>query len=70
MAQVDFSARLVLVQAAIEALLRGGMSSYKIEGQEVTKLDLDWLSREESRLVARINRAERRGGAFRAAVPR
>lgn len=70
MTQIDYAARLALVQAAIEGLLRGGAQSYRIEGQEVTKLDLDWLSREESRLVAKVNRQSRRGGAFRQAVPR
>jgi hypothetical protein len=70
MVTVDYMARLELVQAAISGLLAGGMASYKIDGQEVTKLDLDWLSREESRLVAKINRAARAGGTFRQAVPR
>ena len=66
---IDYEARLALVQAAINALLRGGMQSYEIEGQKVTNLDLGALSAEESRLVARISRS-RRGGAFRQAVPR
>lgn len=70
MVTIDYAARLALVQAAINGLLRGGMQSYRIEGQEVTKLDLDWLNREEARLVAKINRASRTGGAFRQAVPR
>ena len=70
MTQIDYSARLALVQAAIEALLRGKMQSYRIDGQEVTKLDLDMLTREESRLVAKMNRQNRRGGAFRQAVPK
>jgi hypothetical protein len=67
---IDYSARLALVQAAITAILSGGMQSYAIDGQQVTKLDLDWLSKEESRLVAKIARASRSSGAFRAAVPR
>jgi len=70
MATVDYAARLALVQAAISAVLTGGMASYEIEGQKVTKLDLGWLSKEESRLVSMINRANRTGGAFRQAVPR
>lgn len=70
MATVDYAARLTLVQAAISAILTGGMASYEIEGQKVTKLDLGWLSKEESRLVAKVNRADRVGGAFRQAVPR
>lgn len=70
MTSIDYAARLALVQAAIEALLRGGAQSYRIEGQEVTKLDLDWLSKEESRLSAKVARQARRGGAFRQAVPR
>ncbi len=67
---IDYAARLALVQAAITAILSGGMQSYAIDGQQVTKLDLDWLSREEAKLVAKIGRANRLGGAFRAAVPK
>ncbi len=70
MATIDYSARLALVQAAIAALLTGGVKSYAIEGQQVTKLDLERLTAEEGRLVAKVNRASRRGGAFRQAVPR
>jgi len=70
MTAIDYSARLALVQATIAALLSGGMQSYEIEGQKVTHLDLGWLSREEERLVAKINRGNRRGGAFRQASPR
>jgi hypothetical protein len=70
MATIDYQARLDKVQAAITSLLDGGMQQYTIDGQSVTKLDLDWLSREEARLVARISRQNRRTGAFRNAVPR
>lgn len=70
MVTIDYTARLDLVQGAINALLAGRMASYEIDGQKVTKLDLGWLSAEESRLVAKINRAARTGGAFRQAVPR
>jgi len=70
MATVDYAARLALVQAAITALLSGGIKSYAIEGQQVTKLDLDALTKEESRLAAKVNRAAGTGGGFRAAVPR
>lgn len=71
MATVDYEARLARVQAAIEAILDGKVQSYDLaDGHSVTKLDLDWLSREEARLVSLINRATRRGGAFRRAEPR
>lgn len=70
MATIDYEARLALVQAAITALLTDKIVSYTIDGQTVTRVDLDWLSREESRLVSKINRQSRRGGAFRQAVPR
>ena len=70
MAAIDYEARLALVQAAITALLTDRIESYTIDGQTVTRLDLDWLGKEEARLVARINRLARRGGAFRQAVPR
>jgi len=68
---IDYAARLALVQAAITALLSGGMQSYEIEGQKVTKLDLPTLTAEESRLVAKIRRQSAGGrGAFRTVVPR
>ncbi len=68
---IDYAARLALVQAAINALLSGGMQSYEIEGQKVTKLDLDSLTKEEARLVAKLKRQQAGGrGAFRAVVPR
>lgn len=70
MVTIDYTARLALVQGAINALLSGGMASYEIEGQKVTKLDLAKLTAEEQRLVGQINRAARSGGAFRQAVPR
>lgn len=71
MATINYEARLTKVQAAIEALLDGKVQSYELaDGHKVTKLDLDWLSREEARLVAKINRAARRGGAFRRIEPR
>lgn len=66
---IDYAARLALVQAAIQGLLTGGMQSYEIEGQKVTKLDLGWLSKEEARLEGKLRRQQGRGG-FRAAVPR
>ena len=70
MTTIDYQTRITQVQAAISALLQGGAQSYSIDGQSVTKLDLDWLSKEESRLVAKINRLNRRGGAFHRAAPR
>lgn len=66
---IDYSARLALVQAAIEALLSGGMQSYEIEGQKVTSLDLAMLQAEERRLIAQVKRKSGRGG-FHRAVPR
>lgn len=66
---IDYSARLALVQAAITGLLSGGMQSYEIEGQQVTKLDLAKLTAEESRLMAKLRRQQGRG-SFHAAVPR
>ncbi|OAO02705.1 hypothetical protein [Roseovarius indicus] len=71
MVTVNYEARLASVQAAIEAILSGKVQSYELaDGHSVTKLDLDWLTKEEDRLVARINRASRRGGAFRMAQPK
>lgn len=71
MATINYEARLAKVQAAIDALLDGKVQSYELaDGHKVTKLDLEWLSREEERLVARVNRLARRGGAFRRIEPR
>lgn len=66
---IDYETRLAQVQAAIAALLSGGVASYTIEGMSVTKLDLAALTREEARLIALIAR-RRRGGAFRRVAPR
>ncbi|MBP9047902.1 MAG: hypothetical protein KBF85_06475 [Tabrizicola sp.] len=67
---IDYAARLALVQAAITGLLSGGMQSYEIEGQKVTKLDLLALGAEEGRLVAKLRRQSAAGsGTFRRAVP-
>ena len=66
---IDYQARLTKVQAAIDAILTGGVSEYEIDGLKVTRLDLDSLQAEEQRLVARINRVNRRGGAFTRVVP-
>ena len=68
MTTVDYSARLTLVQAAITAILTGGVKSYDVEGQQVTKLDLPDLLQQERELIGQINR-QRRGGAFRTVNP-
>lgn len=68
MSDIDYAARLALVQAAITALLTGKMKSYEIEGQQVTYLDLAALQAEESRLIALSARASGRRGAFRRGV--
>lgn len=70
MTGIDYAARLALVSAAIDALLRGGVQSYDIDDQKVTKLDLPTLQKEERRLARLVNRAARRGGAFGQAVPK
>jgi hypothetical protein len=64
MSIIDYAARLELIQAAITALLTGGYQSYEIEGQRVTKLDLDSLVAEERRLGGLVKR-QQRGSAFR-----
>lgn len=64
------TARLALVQAAINAILQENMQSYDLDGQKITRLDLGWLSREENLLETRIARASRRRGAFSVASPR
>jgi len=69
MPTIDYEARLEKVQAAISAILSGGVQSYTLDGRSLTKLDLGWLSQEEERLIGKISRASRRGGAFRRADP-
>lgn len=56
MPEIDYVARLALVQAAITALLSGRMQSYDLDGQKVTYLDLDSLLAEEKRLAALARR--------------
>ncbi len=70
MTTIDYQARLVQVQAAISAILSGGVQSYRLDGREITKLDLDWLTREEQRLAAKVSRQTRGSGAFRTVHPR
>ena len=54
---------LVLIDAAIEALLTGGASSYSIGSRSVTKLDLDKLFAERRMLQIQAAR-ESGSGAF------
>lgn len=50
---------LAQIEAAIEALLTGGASSYSIGSRSVTKLDLSQLFEERRLLQNEINRANR-----------
>lgn len=59
---------LAQIDAAIEALLTGGASSYSIGGRSVTKLDLDKLFAQRERLQFLVDRENR--GAFRLAKMR
>lgn len=68
MTTIDYAGRLAKVQAAISNILDGKVQSYEIDGRQLTKLDLDWLTREEERLAAKIARQSR--GIFRQAAPR
>jgi hypothetical protein len=54
---------LALIDAAIEALLTGGASSYSIGSRSVTKLDLDSLFAERRILQMEAQR-ESGSGAF------
>jgi hypothetical protein len=54
---------LAQVEAAIEALLTGGASSYSIGSRSVTKLDLDQLMRQRDLLRMAVEREN--GSAFR-----
>lgn len=63
------SALLASIEAAIEALLTGGASSYSIGARTVTKLDLASLMEERRLLLAEVAR-ESGGGMFRKAIIR
>jgi hypothetical protein len=57
------SALLELIDAAIEALVTGGASSYSIGSRSVTKLDLDQLFKERRMLQTQVAR-ESGSGVF------
>lgn len=59
---------LAQIDAAIEALLTGGASSYSIGARSVTKLDLGQLFEERRLLQAEVARES--GGTFRLAKVR
>lgn len=56
---------LAQIDAAIEALLTGGASSYSIGSRSVTKLDLNTLFAERRMLQAEVQRES--GGSMRLA---
>lgn len=60
---------LAMIDAAIEALLTGGASSYSIGSRSVTKLDLAQLM-EERRILQQAVDRENSGGVFRKATIR
>jgi hypothetical protein len=61
---------LALVDAAIEALLTGGASSYSIGSRTVTKLDLATLFDERRQLQQQVNRETSSGGISLAKMSR
>jgi cobalamin biosynthesis protein CobD/CbiB len=61
---------LALVDAAIEALLTGGASSYSIGSRTVTKLDLGTLLQERRRLEQQVQRETSSGGISLAKMSR
>lgn len=56
------AALLALIDAAIEALLTGGASSYSIGNRSVTKLDLATLFEERRMLETEVLRTTGSGG--------
>lgn len=70
MTTIDYAARLTEVQTAISEILSGQMESYSIEGQTVTKLNIDVLFRWEQRYAALAARAAGTRRAFKQAAPR
>lgn len=63
------STLLTQIDAAIEALLTGGASSYSIGNRSVSKLDLAQLFEERRLLQQQVDR-ESSGGIFRKAAIR
>ncbi|HEY1190159.1 MAG TPA: hypothetical protein VGE74_21110 [Gemmata sp.] len=61
---------LALVDAAIETILTGGVSSYQINGRGATKLDLKQLWDRKRELEMSIDRASSTGGCRVAAFRR
>ena len=59
---MDPQALLTQIEAAIEALLTGGASSYSIGNRSVTKLDLKSLMEERRMLMVEVARSG--SGAF------
>ena len=55
------SSLLALIDAAIEALLEGGASSYSIGSRTVTKLDLGALMAERRKLLIEVQRETQSG---------
>lgn len=53
---------LTQIDAAIEALLTGGASSYSIGSRQVTKLDLDTLFKQRETLLHQVQRESGSGG--------
>jgi len=53
---------LAQIEAAIEALLTGGASSYSIGARSVTKLDLKSLMEERRILLIEVQRSSGSGG--------
>lgn len=61
------SSLLIQIDAAIEALLTGGASSYSIGSRTVTALDLDTLFAQRNTLQVQADREAGGGGMFRLA---
>lgn len=58
---------LAQIDAAIEALLTGGASSYSIGSRTVTALDLSTLMEQRNMLQLQVDRESGGGGIFRLA---
>ena len=61
------SSLLAQIDAAIEALLTGGASSYSIGSRTVTSLDLATLFEQRNLLQLQVDRESGGGGIFRLA---
>lgn len=68
MTAAEIQARIVKINAAIDAILNGNAQSYQIAGRALTRLSLETLERMLRDYEARLVAASRSGGRSAAVV--